>query len=98
MKRKCTPFEIGKISLRWRRLTQISVFPVRDHPDYFNVRADGLHVVHEAEPLPDRFSAGEVFPGKALINDSVFGRPDVLRGKLTSGDDRNAERSKVVRA
>src|SRR5580693_1357167 len=91
-------FEIGEVSLRGRRLAQISVFPVRDHSDDFNVRADWLHVVDEPEALPDRISAREVFPGKALVDDSVFGRPHVLCSEGTPGEDRNTERSKVVRA
>ena len=65
--------EVREIGLRWRSLPQISVFPVRDHPDDFNVRADWLHVVHEPEALPDRISAREIFLGKALIDDRVFG-------------------------
>jgi hypothetical protein len=73
--------EVGKIGLRRRSLAQISVFPVGDHPDDFNVRSDWYHFVHQPEALPDRISAREVFPGKGLIDDSVFvaGRPIVLR-------------------
>src|SRR3984885_12911720 len=37
-------------------------------------------------------------PSKALIDDSAFVRSHVLRGEGTPGDDRNTERSKIVRA
>src|SRR5580704_2964233 len=62
-------FEIGEVSLSGRRLAQVSVF---------TVRADWFHIIDEPEALPDRISAREVFPGKALVDDSVFGRPHVL--------------------
>src|SRR5215813_2225092 len=97
-------FEVWKVGLRRRRLTQISVFFVRDQPNYFNVlRVDRLHVVHQPETLPDWISTREVFPGKTLIDDSVgvmtpVAWPKVLRGEVTPRDDGNTERGKVAGA
>lgn len=97
---KFRALEIREECLRRRRLPQISVFLVRNHTDDFNVRTGWFHFVHEPEALPDRTSARKVLPGKGLIDDSgfVFDRPVVLGGDGTPGDDRNTERSKVVRA
>src|SRR5262249_4398769 len=58
-------FEVREVGLRRRSLTQISAFSVRNHPNYFNVRGDWFHVVHEPEALPDWISAREVLLGKA---------------------------------
>src|SRR5205823_12555980 len=77
--------DVGEVGLGWRRLTQISIFSVRDHTNYFDARADWLHPVHEAEALPDRSSAREVLLGKAFIDDSEFAQSRVLRGEGTPG-------------
>src|SRR5215467_13688232 len=95
-------FEVWEVGLRRRRLTQISVFLVRDQPNYFNVlRVDRLHVVYHSETLPDWISTREVFPGKSLVDDGVgimtpVAWPYVLRGEVTPGDNRNTERRKVA--
>src|SRR5579864_1675627 len=92
-------FEVREESLCWRRLPQISIFLVRDNADYFNIlRADWQHFVHHPEALPDRFSAREVFSGKALIDrDNEGGRARglcVLCGEGTPGDEFRALQSR----
>src|SRR5262249_23489122 len=78
--------KIWEVGLRRGRLTQISVFLVRDQPNYFNVRGHCLHVVHKTEALSDRISAREVLLGKALVDDSdsivamprIVARPNII--------------------
>src|SRR5580692_11291202 len=85
--------EVREERLRRGSLAQISVFPVGDHPDYFDVRSGWLHFVYQPVALFDGISAREVFPGKGQVDDSVFviGWPIVLVFKGAPGDHRNTE-------